>query len=120
MANKEGYLMIDHRASPGIPEGYFQALGFDMPEVPGGSMAEMAVLVCAHCQHQHFKNHKRTRERASCQKCGGAYICDVCEWRSRQPDYVHTPFKKVIDDVTNGKSIANPHLVLPVHLRGTQ
>jgi hypothetical protein len=99
--------MIDHRASPGIPEGYFQARGFDMPEVPGGKMLEMAVLHCKHCQQPFFKNPMRTRERASCQKCGGVYICDVCEWLSRQSDYVHTPFQKIIDNVMDGKPVAS-------------
>ena len=122
---RENYLMIDHRASPGIPEGFFRERGFDMPEVPEGKMLEAAVIVCAHCQRPHIKNPLRTRERACCMKCGGDYICDACEWESRQPGYVHTPFKKVIDDVReagfrtdNGYSQANPNLGLPPLLKG--
>lgn len=126
MPDKENYLMIDHRASPGIPEGYFRDRGFNMPEVGEGKLFETAVIVCAHCQRPHIKNPLRTRERASCQKCGGAYICDACEFASRQSGYLHTPFQKVIDLVResgfrkeNGYSQGSPNaLDLPPLLKG--
>lgn len=61
----EGYLLIDHRASPGLPE------------VPEGTVFEAAVLSCSHCQRSLIRNPARTRERAYCHGCDH-YICDGC------------------------------------------
>lgn len=50
-----------------------------------------------------------------CDNKTGHYICDVCDWERKQPGYVHTPFKKYIDDYLH--VTANPCLtgvILPV------
>lgn len=120
MARRENYLMIDHRASPGVPNDFYRRIGFDMPSVPEGRMMEMAVLVCLHCQQHAIKNPERTRERGYCPKCDG-YICDNCSLGMRAPDYVHTPFKKVIDTVLESNfrySQADPNLDTPPLLKG--
>lgn len=119
MTKRESYLMIDHRASPGVPADFYRSIGFDMPAVAEGKMGEFAVLVCVHCQKHVIKNPERTRERANCSKCGNQYICDVCEFESRQPGYVHRPFKKVIDDTLELglRSQAETNLVLPALLK---
>jgi hypothetical protein len=61
----EGFLMIDHRASPGLPE------------VPEGTLFEAAILTCSHCQVTMIRNPARTRARAYCTGCDH-YICDRC------------------------------------------
>lgn len=74
-ADNHGYLMIDHRASPGIDAE--TALKFRMPFVPGGTMGEFKTLKCAHCGGSCVMNPARTRERGHCRKCD-AYTCDLC------------------------------------------
>ena len=72
----EGYLMIDHRNSPGLtPE---QVGGFG-PVVQGGELYESATNTCGHCMCEVVLNPNRTRERGYCQKCD-QYLCDACEF----------------------------------------
>lgn len=71
----EGYLLIDHRDSPGIPESLARAVG--MPPGAGGGIFEAATYTCNHCCRVVVINHLRTRERAYCSKCDH-YICDGC------------------------------------------
>ena len=112
---QQGYMMIDHRASPGMPEDVLRQAGISMPVVGEGKLFEADVLVCAHCGQNSLRNPDRTRERGSCQKCSGLYICDLCEWASRQPGYIHKPFVKFIDD-TREKAfqLENGNLYLPL------
>jgi hypothetical protein len=89
----EGYLMIDHRASPGIP-------GTPMRE---GSLFEAATLRCSHCGCVQIKRPDRVRPRASCVKCGGGYICDACHAATTDPLYVHRSFDEIADMVRSGR-----------------
>lgn len=94
---REGYLLVDHSASPGLPEDVARASGYD-PKLAGeGKRFEAATLTCAHCKVGVVKNLFRTRERESCAKCGHHYICDYCSIASRAPDYSHMPFEKRVD-----------------------
>lgn len=79
--------MIDHRASPGTNE------------VPGGTLFEAATMHCAHCNGITIRNPGRTRERASCSKCNGMYICDNCALEMKQLDYIHNPYKQRTEDL---------------------
>lgn len=97
MAKREGWLMVDHTASPGLPEDIARAAGYDPAFCKEGKKYEVATLSCAHCKCSVVKNPFRTRERASCAKCGCVYICDGCYWESQQPDYNHLPFEKMVD-----------------------
>lgn len=72
----EGYFLVDHRDSPGLPE------------VPGGTVFEAAVLTCSHCQTSMIRNPARTRERAYCAGCDH-YICDGCAVVRRQTLQCH-------------------------------
>ncbi len=83
-ASHEGYLMIDHRASPGTPQ------------VPGGTMLEAAASTCSHCQCQVIRNPARVRARAYCPKCD-AYICDDCEAIRVAAGGACVPFEKLAD-----------------------
>ena len=49
MNKTEGYLLIDHRASPGLPADFYQKVGLDAPAVTEGKMLESATLTCVHC-----------------------------------------------------------------------
>ena len=78
--SREGYLMIDHRASPGIGAAdvaKFRSLGFNIPEVPEGTMRELGTKACAHCGGVVVLNPDRVRERGHCSKCF-KYLCDPC------------------------------------------
>ena|SRR5215468_6839395 len=63
----EGYLLVDHRASPGTPE------------VPGGTYLERPNFTCCHCGCVVIMNMARTRPRGYCAKCDH-WTCDhvVC------------------------------------------
>jgi hypothetical protein len=94
----EGYLLVDHRSSPGMPELASRRLGLDPRFTGEGKMYESVTLSCAHCRTVVVKNPLRVRERGHCFKCN-AYVCDACaavrECR---------PFTQVIDDVLDGKT----------------
>lgn len=91
--------MVDHRFSPGIPEEVARASGYDPKLAKEGGFFEQATLTCSHCKCATIKNPLRVRERHSCVKCGGHYICDSCHAAAQHPLYSHTPFEKVIDTV---------------------
>lgn len=71
----EGYLLIDHSASPGLTEGF--ARQFGMPVVAEGQKFESGTLDCAHCQRTVVLNAERERPRGHCWACD-SYICDEC------------------------------------------
>lgn len=90
---KEGYLMIDHRASPGISEDFARANPGFRP-VPEGRLFESATSTCSHCKRVIVLNPDRTRARGYCPKCNH-YVCDRCEavrvasgWECRSFDQV--------------------------------
>jgi hypothetical protein len=78
MASKrshEGYLLIDHTDSPGVPDSLSVAAG--LPAGAGRGKFECATLTCQHCDVQVLVNPKRNRERAWCKHCDH-YLCDAC------------------------------------------
>ena len=77
----EGEILIDHRASPGLPPEFAVEVGLDPGLVAKGQAVEAPLFTCAHCQACVIVNPDRSRERACCQKCGGKYICDECAAR---------------------------------------
>ncbi len=95
--SREGYLLIDHRASPGIPADVAQQLHLDPAQVAGGKLLEAASLTCSHCKVVVIKNPLRIKERTHCFKCNH-YVCDFCGAAMAQPDYSHVPFDKRVDD----------------------
>lgn len=94
---QQGYLMVDHRASPGLPEDVAIQAGMDPKQAGEGKFFEADTLTCAHCKAVVVKNPLRVRERANCPKCSHHYICDLCAIRSREPDYDHFPYDKFRD-----------------------
>lgn len=73
---REGYLQIDHRESPGIPEPNAKPHP-DMPIVGRGVNFETATQRCTQCHRIVILNPDRQRPRNYCAKCDG-YHCDGC------------------------------------------
>lgn len=88
----EGYLLIDHRSSPGIgPSGSIRG---------PGSMLEAPIATCSHCQRGIIMNPLRTRDRAYCPKCDH-YLCDECEAARVASGGACRTFRQIIEDVQN-------------------
>lgn len=107
----EGYLMIDHRNSPGVPVELLAAC--DMPLNAGRGFFEAATTTCSHCQTIVIINPLRNRERAYCKKCDH-YICDGCGAVMQQTKECKT-FKQFIDEVQNAVATNQP---VPILLLG--
>lgn len=101
MKTREGYLLIDHQNSPGLPEDVARLSGYDPALAKEGKRFEAGTLTCSHCKSAVVKNPARTRERNYCQKCSGHYICDVCAYKASLPDYSHIPFEKLINIIND-------------------
>ena len=71
MRRQMGEVVIDHRASPGLPEDVARAAGYDPALCREGKVYRQESLTCRHCRGVVVKNPFRTRDRASCAKCGG-------------------------------------------------
>src|SRR5215471_3079536 len=93
-----GYLMIDHRFSPGLSEDVARQAGYDPNLVGEGKFMEVDTMTCSHCKCAVVPNPFRVRPRENCPKCGNHYICDMCALATRDPDYSHMPFDKKVDE----------------------
>lgn len=92
----QGWLIIDHRDSPGIPDSMApQVAALGGVPVPGNTMVELDTWTCAHCNAVVLKNPDRTRPREVCRKCMKV-VCDNhnlwCE-----------PFAALADAIVDGK-----------------
>jgi hypothetical protein len=88
----EGYLIVDHSASPGITPDELHAVGLDPTlAVPEGRRLEAATNTCAHCGTVVIKNPFRIRPRGNCRKCN-RFICDKPEC-----NFECTPLDKTFD-----------------------
>lgn len=106
MLNKrEGEIVIDHRASPGLPADIAIRAGYDPSQVKEGQLFEAATLTCAHCKNVVVKNPLRIRARNDCGKCGFRYVCDFCYEKMQHPDYVHISFEKKADIILHNANI---------------
>ena len=91
---REGYLLIDHRAGPGLTPD--QSPGQACCGLGAGTVFESAIAICSHCQRGIMLNPLRARERAYCPNCDH-YICDQCEVVRVQVGC--RPFKQVMDEI---------------------
>ncbi len=95
-SSREGYLLIDHQASPGLPEDLARTTGLDPKYCGEGKQFEAATLTCSHCKTVVVKNPLRTRERATCFQCLH-YVCDFCKADMDKPGYSHLTFEGLLD-----------------------
>lgn len=84
----EGYIMVDHRASPGLPNN---------PLLGEGTFFETKTMHCAHCGTVVIMNPNRTREREWCSNCD-KYICDNCGLERKSTGYTHKSYKQLISE----------------------
>lgn len=105
----EGYLIVDHRESPGVPDNPAMAGKPDALIARSGMALESATVTCCHCQVVVVLNPLRTRPRGYCQKCD-RYICDspVCHRDC-------TPFERVLDQAQEAalKGLAVGQVIVP-------
>lgn len=92
----EGYLLIDHSASPGVSPELVRASGKPAPVVGEGKKFEAPVLTCSHCQAQMVLNPKRRRARAYCPSCDH-YVCDTCEAVRVKAGGTCASFARIVD-----------------------
>jgi ribosomal protein S27AE len=91
--SQEGYLMVDHRNSPGITEADLLSIPIERRAefAPRKGMFESPTIRCCHCGTMVILNPNRTRPRGYCGKCDH-YTCD-------SPYCVPcNPFNKQVDD----------------------
>jgi len=93
----EGWVMVDHRASPGIPAEKARQLGYRAEDVREGGVYETVTYGCDHCGTCYVKNPWRTRPREHCFKCNRD-ICDGCYAAMQHPDYVHKTFRQLFEE----------------------
>jgi hypothetical protein len=93
-----GYLVIDHRDSPGLSAA-------DVAHLPGamaveaGAVLERDVQICTHCERAVVLEPLRVRDRGFCPKCNH-YICDGCE-TIRVKTGACVPMRQILDHATN-------------------
>ena len=96
--SREGYLLIDHSASPGIPAGYLRAHGIDGPEIGEGTRFEAPTITCSHCKSSFVINPARPRPREYCRKCDHI-ICDPCAAAMKSPGYCHKQWEQATEEM---------------------
>jgi hypothetical protein len=96
MLRKPGYLIVDHRASPGIPAGLARRAGYDPLLCSEGKTFEADTQTCSHCKVVVVMNPDRVRARAHCVYCNH-YVCDLCAIKMKEPEYRHVPFEKLVN-----------------------
>src|SRR5882672_5087109 len=98
--DREGYLSIDHRNSPGISEEEAAAatasLGIHVDPVPGGTHFQSPTIRCAHCPRMVVLRPDRSRARNYCSKCD-FYICDDCALLRKVSGVACRPYQKYLD-----------------------
>lgn len=94
----EGYFLMDHTQSPGVPDEIVVAQGLSFGA--GRSFFESATFTCSHCETVVVMNPDRSRQRGYCKKCDHL-ICDTCETVKVQTGKCY-PFKAMVQDILNG------------------
>ena len=89
--NHEGYLLIDHRDSPGAGP------------VGKGQVFEAPTFCCSHCCAVVIINPLRTRSREYCAKCNH-YICDTCGAIKAATGECKT-FRQIIEETQEAASL---------------
>ena len=98
LKSHEGYMLIDHRNSPGVPDNLMVADG--LISGSGKGLFESATFTCSHCEAVVIMNPDRSRSRGYCPKCNH-YVCDACEQRRVASGYECKPFKAMVEELLN-------------------
>lgn len=114
LASLEGYVLIDNRNNPGVPDEIVLAQG--LPAGAGTGIFEEACYTCSHCERQVVKNRARTRPRGFCTGCNKV-ICDECDTKYHASGHQCIPFKAFAEEVRNAaaKGIADPVAAAEFH-----
>lgn len=104
----EGYLMLDHRASPGFTPEQAIALGYAPGLTGEGQIYETKTNHCTHCGTVVILNPLRERERAHCISCHKD-ICDNCGIEMKMPFYVHKTYQQKLLEGLNFYSNLKEH-----------
>jgi hypothetical protein len=104
--DKENYVEIDHRDSPGLTAAEAAWAGWEGVPLGKGSHLKAAVITCTNCQKQLIRNPFRIRERFYCQKCDG-YHCDDCALVTRMTG-VCKPFAQFIMEYLSAVASGKP------------
>lgn len=91
----EGYLMIDHRNAPPLPDEHIAISG--LPPGCGIGLFETPTYTCSHCTRVVVMNPLRTRDRTYCLGCDH-HICDTCGGVLKQTGVCKT-FKQLADEM---------------------
>lgn len=94
LRSQEGYLLLDHSQTMGIPDEIVVAHG--LPVGAGKGLFEAPTFTCHHCQSIVIINPNRTRERAYCRGCDHL-LCDACGVVRAKTGRCR-PFNQVIDE----------------------
>ena len=97
LKNHEGYLLVDHHDSPGIPDEV--AVKSGLPPGVGRKKYEAACFTCAHCEAVVVKDPKVTRESTKCVGCQHL-LCRGCGYLYSL-DRVCRNFKHRIEELRN-------------------
>lgn len=107
--NKEGYFMLDHSQTIGLPDEVVLRAG--LPAGAGRGLFETSTYTCSHCQAVVIQNPDRKRERAYCRGCDHL-ICDGCG-AIRAKTFACKTFKQVVDELmAQAEQQANGPIVL--------
>jgi hypothetical protein len=110
--SQEGYLMIDHRQSPGVSDEAMVQLG--LPPGSGRGLFETATYTCSHCQAVVFMHPNRQRERAYCCHCEHR-LCDACGARAEAGAKCQ-PLRYMINEIleqAERQAESGPTILLP-------
>jgi hypothetical protein len=107
--SKEGYLMIDHRATEPVKDEVMVRNG--LPPGAGRGMFESATYTCSHCEYVVVLNPNRTREREYCRGCD-SYICDGCGALKKNGAVCKT-YAQIVDETLNAAAKQPNLIILP-------
>ena len=110
---REGYVSIDHRNSPGISVEEAAvasaAAGIQIDPVPGGTHFQSPTFHCAHCPRQVIMRPERTRARNYCSKCDW-HICDDCALLRKVSGIACRPYQKYLDNWYTRAVLGKPQI----------
>lgn len=93
----EGYFLMDHTDSPGVPDSVVVAQGLSFGA--GQAKFESSTFTCSHCEAVVVMNPDRSRERGYCKKCDHL-LCDKCETIKVKTGKCY-PYKAMVQDILN-------------------